>query len=201
MTKLHRIYLIAVVVLVTIPSTAQTAYFPTHAFDTDARLNKFVNNWYSGQLRALHEPSLLTQSKIPSTQSYRFLWLRTFHHPIAVHLEVKADGTGILTTKIASGAGGYAPGHLMTNTSKPLTKQQTESFLHKIDADKFWELPPVLSKEQQGDDGSQWIIEGVKGGKYHLVTQWSPTKGPIHALGTALAFELAGLQIPKAEVY
>jgi hypothetical protein len=201
MTKLHRICLIAVVVLAAIPSTAQTAYFPSHAFDTDARLNKFVNDWYSGQLCALHEPSLLTQSEIPSTQSYRFLWLRTFHHPIAVRLEVEANGTSILTTKIASGAGGYSPGHLVANTSKPLTKQQTDSFLHKINADKFWELPPVLLKERQGDDGSQWIIEGVKDGKYHLVDQWSPEQGPIHDLGTALAFELAGLQIPKAEIY
>jgi len=182
-------------------ATAQTAYFPNHAFDEDAQLNKFVNDWYTSQLAALQEPSLLKQSKNPSAQSYRFLWLRTFHHPIAVRLEVKADGTGILTTKIASGAGGYAPGHLVTNTSKPLTRQQTESFLYKIDTDKFWELPPVLLKEQQGNDGSQWIIEGVKDGKYHLATQWTPSQGPIHDLGIALAFGLAGLTIPKTEMY
>jgi hypothetical protein len=201
MTKLHRVCSIAVVLLAATSSVAQTIYFPNGAFDSYAKLNKLLNDWYSRQLTALHEPSLLTQSKNLSVQSYRFLWLRTFHQPIAVRLEVKADGTGILTTKIASGAGGYAPGHLVTNTSKPLTEQQTESFLHKIDVDKFWELPPVLLKEQQGDDGSQWIIEGVKGGKYHIASQWSPEQGPIHDLGTVLAFELAELQIPKSEIY
>ena len=201
MTKPQRAFSIAAVLLAATLSTAQTTYFPNHAFDSDARLNKFENDWYSGQLRALHEPSLLSQSKNASVHSYRFLWLRTFHHPVAVRIEVKPDGTAILTTKIASGAGGYAPGHLVANTSKPLTKQQADAFLHKIDTDKFWELPPVSLREQQGDDGSQWIIEGVRGGKYHLATQWSPTQGPIHDLGTALAFELAGLQIPKAEIY
>jgi hypothetical protein len=201
MTKLHRVCSIALIFFAAIGLTAQTTYFPNHAFDSDARLNNFVDGWYSHQLSAFDEPSLLTQSKDPSTQSYRFLWLRSFHHPIAVRIEVKPDGTAMLTTKVASGAGGYPPGHLVTNTSKPLTKQQTESFLHKIDADKFWELPPVLLKERQGDDGSQWIIEGVKGGKYPLATQWSPEQGPIHDLGAALAFELAGLAIPKAEIY
>jgi hypothetical protein len=200
MTKLHRVCLIAVVLLAATLSAAQTTYFPNHAFDSDAGLNKLLNDWYSRQLTALHEPSLLTQSKIPSTQSYRFLWLRTFHHPVAVRLEVKADGTAILTTKIASGTGGYSPGHLVTNTSKSLTKQQADAFLHKLDADKFWNLPSP-PKDADGNDGSQWIIEGVEGGKYHLATQWSPKQGPIHDLGTTLAFELADLQIPKAEIY
>ena len=186
--------------LAAIGSASQTRYFPNHAFNSDAQLNELFNDWSARQLTALHEPSLLTQSKNPSVQSYRFLWLRTFHHPVAVRLEVKPDGTAILITKVTSGAGGYAPGHLITNTSKSLTKQQTDSFLHKIDADRFWDLTSP-SKDADGNDGSQWIIEGVRGGKYHVVTQWSPKQGPIHDLGVALAFELAGLQIPKAEVY
>jgi hypothetical protein len=201
MTKLFRLCSIAAFLLAATLSTAQTSFFPSHAFDTDTRYNHFIDDWYSHQLRALNEPSLLTQSKDPSAQSYRFLWLRTFHHPIAVRLDLKSDGTAILTTKISSGAGGYAPGHLVMNTSKPLTKQQTDIFLHKINIDKFWELPPTPLKDRQGDDGSEWVIEGIKDGKYHLATQWAPTEGPIHDLGTALAFDLAALQIPKAEIY
>ena len=129
MTKLIRFCSIPLILFVALASTAQTTYFPNHAFDSDARLNKFLDDWYSQQLRALREPSLLTQSKNQADTSYRFLWLRTFHHPIAVRSDLKPDGSSILTTKIASGAGGYAPGHLVTNTSKPLTKQQTDAFL------------------------------------------------------------------------
>jgi hypothetical protein len=200
MTKLHRLFSITMVLLAAIGSTAQTKYFPNHAFNSDAQLNKLFNDWSTRELTALHEAPLLTQSKNPSVQSYRFLWSRTFHHPVAVRLEVKPDGTAILITKVTSGEGGYSPGHLITNTSKSLTKQQTDSFLHEVNADNFWSLPAV-TKEQTGTDGSEWIIEGVNGGKYHLATAWSPEQGPIHDLGTALAFELAGLQIPKAEIY
>jgi len=200
MTKLHRIFSIAAVLLAATLSTAQTKYFPNHAFNSDAQLNKLFNDWSSRELTALHEPSLLTESASPSARSYRFLWSRTFHHPIAVRLELKPDGTSTLTTKITTGEGGYSPGHLVTNTSKSLTKQQTDSFLHKVNADNFWSLPAV-TKEQTGADGSEWIIEGVNGGKYHLATAWSPTEGPIHDLGIALAFELAGLQFPKVEIY
>lgn len=201
MTKFQHGFWIVVVLLAATLSIAQTPYFPSHAFDSDTRLSKLVNDWYSGQLRALDEPSLFTQSKNSSEQSYRFLWLRTFHHSVAIRIEIKQDGTAMLTTKMSSGAGGYAPGHLVTNASKLLTKQQADAFLHKIDTDNFWQLPPVLLRDQQGDDGSQWIIEGIKDGKYHLTTQWTPSKGPIYDLGATLAFELAGLQIPKSEIY
>jgi hypothetical protein len=200
MTNLHRGFSIAAVLLAASLSAAQTTYFPHRAFASDARYNKFVNDWFSAQLTALDEPSFLSRSKNSSEQSYRFLWLRTFHHPVAVRLELKRDGTSTLTAKIASGAGGYAPGHLVTTTSKSLTKQQTDFYVHKVNADNFWTLPAV-TKEQTGTDGSEWIIEGVNGGKYHLATAWSPTQGPIHDLGVALAFDLAELQIPKAEVY
>ena len=45
------------------------------------------------------------------------MWLRSFHHPVAVRLDIMSDGTGKLTVKIANGAAGYKPGKLVENTS------------------------------------------------------------------------------------
>lgn len=175
-------------------------YFPFGALSSYEQSDKGRARWYSAQLKALDEPSLLETSKNPELQTYRFVWLRTFHHPIAVRLDVMGNGSGVLTVKIANGAGGYEPGKLIENTSAPVTQKQTEEFLKRIDSLGFWELPS-FDESQSGFDGSRWIVEGVKDGKYHVADRWTPGKGPVHDLGAMLAFTLARLKIPKDQLY
>jgi len=181
-------------------SMAQSRYFPPGSLDDSPRGDQFLYEWYSKQLKALDEPSLWTLSKTQKEQSYRFLWLRTFHHPVSVRIDVNGDGTSRLTTKIASGAGGYAPGHLVQNDTSALTKEQTDWFLGKIQENKFWELAP-LDKSRLGTDGAQWIIEGVKNGNYRIVDRWSPDDGPVRVMGLLMLKELAKVKIPAKETY
>lgn len=180
--------------------TAQTRYFPQKTFGDDPRLDQFVSGWYSGQLKALREPSLLELSKAPSTESYRFLWLRSFHHPIAIRVDVQADGSATLTTKIASGAGGYPPGRLTASTTRLLTKDEAQKLIARINASRFWQLPSY-ERDRAGNDGSEWVVEAAVHGKYHLVSAWSPKDGPIHDLGDMFLFELAKINVPKNEIY
>lgn len=178
---------------------SQDSYFPSGALSDYDRVDSFKARWYSDQLRALEEPSLLQEANRPSQQSYRFVWLRTFHHPVAVRLGIMSDGTGKLTVKIANGAGGYKPGKLIENTTAALTQKQTDKFLEQVRDVGFWELPSF--EKTSGCDGAEWIIEGVKDGKYHVVDRWTPSKGPIRELGMTLAFDFAQLKIPKDELY
>lgn len=46
----------------------------------------FMNDWYGSFLKAMGEKSLLKVS-INDTEVYRFLWLRTFDHPVFVRVE------------------------------------------------------------------------------------------------------------------
>src|SRR5262245_51972945 len=94
---------------------AQTKFFPPGTLGETKQLDQFVSDWYTKQLKALKEPSLWELSKKSVPQAYRFLWLRSFHHPVAIRLDINADGTARLTTKMTSGAGGYAPGKLIQN--------------------------------------------------------------------------------------
>jgi hypothetical protein len=105
-----------------------------------------------------------------------------------------------LITKVASGTGGYSPGTLSTNTSRKLTAQEAQSLLSRVESGGFWNAPNPVN-DQTGTDGSQWIIEGVKAGRYHVVDRWMPKNGPARELGLFLAFDLAGLSIPKNEIY
>lgn len=174
------------------------AYFPPNAFGKTAGANKLVANWYTHQLKALQERPLFPA--VEHREMYRFLWLRTFDHPIAVRLDVHEDGTGTLVTKMASGAGGYAPGKLTEDRTSVLTREQVSTFVGKTIAVHFWKLPSY-DLNRSGEDGSEWVIEGVKDGKYHIVDRWSPDKGAVFELGSALAFDLAHVLVPEGRLY
>ncbi len=194
-----RITSLVVVLFVAFVTSAQQPYFPRGSLG--AYTDSFKAEWYSTQLRALNEPSLLQLSQDKTRESYRFVWLRSFHHPVAVRVDVRPDGIGELTLKVGSGAGGYKPGETVQNLSRPLTLEESSMFLARLQKLDFWSLPSYKNEERDGDDGAQWIIEGAKDGKYHVVDRWSPREGPVRELGITLALGLADLKIPKRDLY
>jgi hypothetical protein len=180
---------------------AQEPYFPKGVLEDNAQGDLFRSQWYSNHLKALEEPSLFQMAKGSSAESYRFVWLRTFDHPVIVRVDIETDRNGEITTKLSSGAGGYEPGKLIENTTRPLTQRQTEKFLATIQRLQFWELPTHDTPNTVGCDGAQWIIEGIKDGKYHVVDRWTPGKGAVHDLGLSFVFGLAQMKIPKDQLY
>lgn len=187
-------------------------YFPPSTLEETPQSSQFKEQWYSDQLRALKEPSLWELSKTQKTQIYRFLWLRSFHHPISVRLDIAENGAAVLTTKVTNGTGGYEPGDLVVNETHSLTKEQTASFLDQIKEAGFWGLathentqevvgPDGKTIVEVGVDGAQWILEGVKDGKYKIADRWSPEKGPVRALGLRMLIDLAKLKLLYEEVY
>jgi hypothetical protein len=191
---------ILIVLLFAFTLTAETAYFPKGVLGLGDQEDQFKATWYGRNLRALQEPSLFALMKTPSSESYRFLWLRTFHPPISVRVECKPDGSSVVTAKIASGKAGYNPGVLSQTSSRTLTKEQTQAFQKSVEAASFWQIPSQ-DYERGGADGAQWVIEGVKNRHYHLVDRWTPKDGAVHDLGLIFAFELGQLHIPKSEIY
>ena len=181
---------LSIALLLASVTVAQVRYFPPD----------FPVNWYGKHLSALKEPSLWKSSKNQRTQSYRFLWLRTFNHPIAIRIDVNVDGTSLLTTKMTSGAGGYEPGTLIQNDTATLTREETNRFLGQIEGHNFWRMPSI-EETAGGPDGAHWIIEGVRDGTYHVVDRWSPEVGEIRSLGLFMVNDLAKMKLAAKEVY
>jgi hypothetical protein len=182
-------------------STAQTQYFPDRAF-CGSHEPGTCERWYAKHLRAMREPSLLEVSKDASKQSYRFLWLRTFHHPVSTRLEVAKDGTAQLFVKVLNGQGGYEPGHTILNRNIKVSKEAVDHFLELLNELDFWNTPTEQPESNEiGVDGAQWIIEGVRDGHYHVVDRWSPDDGPFRKAALFLALNLGDLNPRYNEVY
>jgi hypothetical protein len=170
-----------VIFLLTVCCAYGQQYFPP----------EFKSQGYSDYLRALREPSLWETSKRDVlAEEYRFLYLRSFrYHPISVRLVLNPDKTATLISKETGGQSGK-PGRLIRNRKTYLAKLQTEAFLTALKDLSFWNLPTVLVENNDVVqlDGAQWILEGVKQGRYHIVDRWSPGRmnDPVKIIGTKL---------------
>lgn len=145
-------------------------------FPEEIGIKEFTNNWYSRQLAALEEPVIPAQTDEYKT-IYRFTCLRTFHNPFSIRIEInEKDESAILFFKMSDGAGGYAPGDLMTNEQKILELEEIKSFIETIEKYDYWEMPfdEISENFSGGRDGSKWIIEMLKDGKYHAISRWTP---------------------------
>jgi hypothetical protein len=209
--RLHFVLVILAFLLFGQKAVTKISYFPPNTLDENANSSRILEDFCSEQLRAMEEPSLWESSKNQKPQSYRFLWLRSFHHPISVRLDVQQDGSSLLTTKMSDAPGGYNPGKLVVNDTRRITADETTLALHQIERLDFWNLPSFEKAETVGPngeritrkqlDGAQWIVEGVKGGAYHVVDRWSPKNGPVREIGIMMLEDLAKMELSAKEVY
>jgi hypothetical protein len=172
------------------------SFFPPKILAQDQPGNQFRNNWYSKHLRAMKEESLYSPDN-EWVESYRFLWLRSFHNPVAVRIW-KCGSTRFISVKESDGAGGYEPGNLKLDRKRELTLDEWHEFRRHLDDSCYWHLP--TRDDSSGFDGAQWIFEGVKGGRYHVVDRWTPQNGSYREL-CLYALKLSGLKLDTSELY
>lgn len=133
---------------------------------TPVRIRQLPDSRAHDVLTALAEP-LLADCIDPTAEIYRLLCLPSVTAPETVRLEF-SSGKAILTAQqmktYKRGLSRYA----IVNLS-PL--QQAEFMSHLEQAD-FWQLPA----ERDIDfvpciDGAEWLLEGMKNGRYHIVSR------------------------------
>lgn len=169
-------------------------------FQTEGMDNIFINidssseEWYSKQLLAMNEPVFRDK---PDGRGFRFLWLRTFHHPIAIRIENHGSASSLIAIEL-DGYGGYEPGEMMRKLEIKLTQDQWKDIQSKFDKAGFWNLKSLQTGH--GCDGAQWVFEGYQPSRYKAVSVWSPDKGQFYDLGLYL-IHITGWTFPVQEVY
>ena len=153
----------------------KSEYFPWGAYsDAWKGRETLMNEWYGKHLRAMDEQTLI-KGHAPDLEVYRFLWLRTFHHPIVVRVEKNPFGA-TLVMKETDGAGGYGAGKIIDMRQIGLTEKEWCYFSYLLEEADFWNESLELDG-QGGFDGAQWILEGARENHYTAVDRWSPRAG------------------------
>jgi hypothetical protein len=176
------------------------SYFPQDAFSTKRGNNKLIINWYSKHLKAMGEPSLFS-TKEPNTEIYRFLWLRSFDPSLAIRIQ-KSGNSNLLTLKQLNENGGSSnPSNLKLEKTKNITEDEWTTFIHYLYQASFWTgITRSESTKEDGEDGAQWVLEGVKNEKYRVIDQWSPETGDFREACLYLV-KLSGLELKPGETY
>jgi hypothetical protein len=171
------------------PKAPEVRYFPVgRLWPGLPDIDVFVRQWYSKHLTAMEEPSL-SCGALEDSEAYRFLWLRTFHNPVAVRV-FQRDGDYGLEAVILDGAGGYDPGHVSRRVTRTLSRDQWRSVIAKLEGMQFWQMA-TKGDDLPGCDGAQWIVEARRGGRYHIVDRWTGTDHGLESVGR-LFLDLAG---------
>ena|SRR3989338_3048472 len=173
-----KLYLIVFLFLISVNLSWAANFFPDKAFSEKQDANDFVVGWYSKHLVALGENSLWENRETKGLFVYRFLSLPTWGSPTAITFRLNDEGTGKLVIKKTDGQGGYEPGKLVLDKTISLDERQTKEILEQFKKLDFWKLP--VKDDVMGLDGTQWIIEGVKEGRYHIVDRWTPGSGDFY---------------------
>jgi hypothetical protein len=67
---------------------------------------------------------------------------------------------------------------------------------------QFWNLPTGI-KDFGGLDGSEWIVEIISKGKYHMVKRWSPSDSTLAGFSQIGKFliDISPITEEKKDVY
>src|SRR4030095_13611593 len=171
------------------------AYFPPGMLSQRPWHDQFRINWYSKHLIAMKEPPMYSIN-VREFESYRFLWLRSFHHPVAVRISKYGD-QHFISVKETNGAGGYEPHQLILHQTRMLAAAEWAAFIRLINRTCYWQLQ---SEDENigGTDGAQRILEAVKKSRYHVVDRWSPDDGSYREV-CIYALKLSGLNIDTSD--
>ncbi len=145
-------------------------FFPTSDRGSDKTISSFEAEWYSKNLRLMKEDSLYARHGEKEAEIYRFTLLPTWGEPRCVAIERNKNELIIIRHSRLDGDG-FFEGQLVEKEKDELNGKTFDKFtdlFNKIEFPNQTTNDPML-----GLDGSQWILERLKNGEYHIVVRWT----------------------------
>ena len=173
---------------------AQT-FFPVSERGDETTISAFQEKWYSNHLGSMEEPSLYAMRGEKTQEVYRFTYLPTWGNPRCAVVTVKEEAAKIRFVRL-DGAGGYDPGKIAERKERELTSDELARFHDLFEALDF--ANQSTKDPVRGMDGSQWILERLKEGEYHIVVRWTAKSYNPGKRGTVSFVELCEWMLSTA---
>lgn len=158
-------------------------YYPVGALDpTDGRADQFDREWFSAHLTAMGESPIMCNDAVTE---YRFLWLRTFHHPVVIRATI-ADHRATLHAVELDGKGGYEPGQMLRQVNRSLSTREVHTLEQVVGDSNLRQTPSVERSAMLGTDGARWVLEIRDRTGYRVLNRQSPGSGAIRDFGMHL---------------
>lgn len=81
---------------------------------------------------------------------------------------------GQLHYVVQDGSGGYRPGKIAARGESLINQRQAAQFRELFDAADLWH--ERTGDPNLGPDGTQWVLEFLRDGRYHVVDRWTPVQ-------------------------
>jgi len=149
------------------------------AYWTKTRTNRLAS--FAQTLQQMDEPVYWDAADIETSGTmYRFVWLRTFHNPVSITIELPFEGEVCLTQKVFDGKAGFNIGNIKAQRILHVERAKLKQLISELQG-RFWSAPEFDGL--LGCDGATWMIEGIENGRHHLAHRWSPESGWVHDVG------------------
>jgi len=147
---------------------------PPKASDFRIHQTIFTAHLFVKELDRIGQSSFCPDSIPDGAEWYRFIWVPTFAPPVFLRVDVDREGAATLLTYVWNGQGGYKWGKT-TRSVRKLTREEEWDLFAALADIGFWGLPAAVQNPPNVItlDGTEWVIEGVKDGKCHVVTRYS----------------------------
>jgi hypothetical protein len=153
----------------TASASADDSYFPIKSNAGGEGVTAFESKWYGKSLERMNEPRLPELVKDVKADVYRMLILPTWGNSVVVRVQRRGESYNLSARRL-DGQAGYDPGKLVEARDLELNTEDSKTLATLIQNLNFFRLPG--EDDVRGEDGEEWIIEGVSQGKYHVATRW-----------------------------
>jgi hypothetical protein len=154
---------------ITTAASTQQSYFPIKTKAGDEGVTAFESKWYGESLKRMNEPRLPELARDANADIYRLIILPTWGNSIVVRVQRHGELFSLSARRL-DGQAGYNPGKLVESKDIELDADDSRTLGALIQNLNFFKLSTEDGVE--GNDGDEWIIEGVSDGRYHLVQRW-----------------------------
>jgi len=156
--------------------------------EKDKESERLYREWYDEVLKGFGQDSIQNTVIAANTiAEYRVVYNIALVRYDYYSLQVSENGTGKFTF-MRHESEDFDTGEIVLNVIQDISVEETNILLEVIEDNKFFRIPTIHPREENGLDGRTVFAEGFNGSKTHFVKMWEPDeKYPISKIHKAFA--------------